>query len=262
MLKCCSSDTKKTEKKMGKKKKNSNYNTERARLAREQKERAAKAAKRRKTVITAAIVAGVIAVITVLAILIGVLINALQVYTPTATHHANIEIEGWGTIHLELYGNDAPETVENFISLAEDGFYDGLTFHRIIDGFMMQGGQSDEEVDSIKGEFSANGFDNKIKHDSGVISMARVGDPLYSSLGYERSEYYNSASCQFFIVHEDSESNHQSLDGKYAAFGRVTSGMEIVDQICSTLGTQGDGNGNLSEDKQPVIKSITVHANH
>ena len=134
-------------------------------------------------------------------------------------HYAEIEVEDYGTISLELDADTAPITVTNFVNLAKDGFYDGLTFHRIIDGFMIQGGDplgngtggSDE---TIKGEFSDNGVENDISHVRGTISMARSSDP-------------DSASSQFFIVHQDST----YLDGQYAAFGHVTDGMDVVDAI-------------------------------
>ena len=161
-------------------------------------------------------------------------------YEEIATHKATIVIKDYGTIELELYGSVAPITVNNFVKLAGEGFYDGLTFHRIIENFMMQGGdpKGDGTGDSdteITGEFSANGIKNNILHKRGVISMAR-------------SNPYNSGSCQFFIMHKD----YPSLDGQYAAFGRVTSGIEVVDAIC--VGR----NGVLEKDKQPVITSITV----
>ena len=132
-----------------------------------------------------------------------------------------IEMENGGKITLELYPDAAPLTVENFKKLVSEGFYDGLTFHRVIAGFMIQGGDplgngmggADK---NIKGEFRANGHDNPIKHVRGVISMARAFDP-------------NSASSQFFIMHADAP----HLDGQYAAFGKVTSGMEAVDEIAS-----------------------------
>ena len=168
---------------------------------------------------------------------------------PDDIYHAEIEIENYGTIHLELYRKDAPETVDNFVKLARAGFYDGLTFHRIIEDFMMQGGCPDGDGTGnsgtyIKGEFSANGFANNISHERGVISMAR-------------GEAYDSASCQFFIVHKDSP----HLDGKYAAFGRVTDGLEVVDDICESARPL-DNNGTIAETVQPVITSITIHANH
>jgi len=163
----------------------------------------------------------------------------------SGTHHAEIEIEGYGTIALELDADTAPVSVTNFVNLAKDGFYDGLTFPRIISGFMIQGGDplgngtggSDK---TIKGEFSDNGIENNISHVRGVISMARANDP-------------DSASSQFFIVHEDSN----FLDGQYAAFGHVTEGIEIVDQICQDTPVQ-DSNGTVSSDDQPVISSVSI----
>ena len=160
-------------------------------------------------------------------------------------HYAEIEVEDYGTISLELDADTAPITVTNFVNLAKDGFYDGLTFHRIIDGFMIQGGDplgngtggSDE---TIKGEFSDNGVENDISHVRGTISMARSSDP-------------DSASSQFFIVHQDST----YLDGQYAAFGHVTDGMDVVDAICEDTPVQ-DGNGTVAADDQPVITSITI----
>jgi peptidyl-prolyl cis-trans isomerase B (cyclophilin B) len=139
------------------------------------------------------------------------------------THVATIEMNDGGIIVLELYGNMAPITVKNFTKLANDGFYDGLIFHRVIENFMIQGGdpQGDGSGGSgknIKGEFSENKVKNTITHDRGVISMAR-GDDV------------NSASSQFFIVHEDSH----HLDGNYAGFGRVTSGIEVVDYIAAAM---------------------------
>ena len=146
---------------------------------------------------------------------------------------------------LELYPEVAENTVNNFISLVNKGFYDGLTFHRIISGFMIQGGDplgngtggSDE---TIKGEFSSNGVENNISHKRGVISMARSSDP-------------DSASSQFFIMHQDST----YLDGEYAAFGKVTKGMKVVDKICEDA-TPTDGNGTIEKADQPVIKSIRM----
>jgi peptidyl-prolyl cis-trans isomerase B (cyclophilin B) len=161
-------------------------------------------------------------------------------------HHVQIEVEGYGTITVELNGDMAPITVGNFIGLAKRGFYDGLTFHRIIDGFMIQGGDpyGDGTGGSgveIEGEFKENGHDNDISHVRGTISMAR------------NSISYNSASSQFFIVHEDSP----HLDGHYAAFGHVTEGMDIVDKICRDTPVQDD-NGRVLKKDQPVIKSIAV----
>ena len=161
------------------------------------------------------------------------------------THYADITIQDYGTITVALNGNEAPETVENFVSLAESGFYDGLTFHRIIEGFMMQGGDPNGDgtggsENTIVGEFSDNGYDNKLSHTRGAVSMARSDD-------------YDSASSQFFIVQEDSS----GLDGQYAVFGYVTEGMDIVDAICEAANPTDD-NGTIPADEQPVITSITI----
>ena len=133
-----------------------------------------------------------------------------------------ITMENGGVINAELYPDIAPVTVENFVSLINKNFYDGLTFHRIIPGFMIQGGDPDGSGMggpgySIKGEFTSNGFENNLKHERGVLSMARTGNP-------------NSAGSQFFIM----VSSSPHLDGEYASFGKVTSGMEVVDGIVNT----------------------------
>ena len=156
-------------------------------------------------------------------------------------HHAKIKVKDYGTIEVELDGDTAPITVANFIKLVNEKFYDGLTFHRIMSGFMIQGGDplgngtggSDE---TIKGEFSSNGVENNISHKRGVISMARSSDP-------------DSASSQFFIMHQDAP----HLDGQYAAFGHVVEGMETVDAIAATPTNFSD----RPLDPQR-IKSITI----
>lgn len=134
---------------------------------------------------------------------------------------AEITMDGGAVIRLELYPDLAPKTVENFVNLANEGFYDGLIFHRVIAGFMIQGGDPmgigiGGSGHNIVGEFAINGFDNPISHKRGVISMAR-------------SQNYNSASSQFFICHADAT----FLDGQYAAFGKVTEGMDVVDEIAA-----------------------------
>lgn len=163
----------------------------------------------------------------------------------TGKINVEIEVKDYGTIAVELDADEAPITVTNFVDLVEEGFYDGLTFHRIIDGFMIQGGDPNGDGSggssrTIKGEFSSNGIDNSIDHVRGVISMARSSLP-------------NSASSQFFIVQEDSP----HLNGEYAAFGHVTSGMEIVDAICEDVQVE-DTNGTVLPENQPVITSIKV----
>ena len=161
------------------------------------------------------------------------------------THHAEIEIQDYGTITVELDGDAAPITVQNFMDLANAGFYDGLTFHRIISGFMMQGGDPNGNgtggsENTIKGEFSANGVENTLSHTRGAISMARSQNP-------------DSASSQFFICHADST----FLDGQYACFGYVTDGMDVVDAVCEAA-QPTDDNGTISADQQPVITAIRI----
>ena len=156
-----------------------------------------------------------------------------------------ITMENGDVMKAELYPEIAPNTVNNFISLVKKGFYDGLIFHRVINGFMIQGGDplgngTGGADENIKGEFAQNGVENSISHVRGTISMAR-------------SQEYDSASSQFFIVQSDST----YLDGQYAGFGTVTEGMEIVDKICQDIPVQ-DNNGTVSPDDQPVIESITV----
>lgn len=160
-------------------------------------------------------------------------------------HHITITVKNYGTIFAELDGDSAPITVSNFIKLAKDGFYDGLTFHRIMTGFMIQGGDPDGNGmggsdKTIKGEFSANGVNNKLSHTRGTLSMARA-----------RS--YDSASSQFFIMQKD----NTGLDGNYAAFGHVTEGMDIVDKICADTPVQDD-NGTVNKADQPIIEKVTV----
>lgn len=161
-------------------------------------------------------------------------------------HHVEITVKDYGTIAVELDGDVAPITVENFLKLAEEGFYDGLTFHRIISGFMIQGGDpngdgSGGSSENIRGEFALNGTENNLSHTRGAISMAR-------------SNSYNSASSQFFIVHEDST----YLDRQYACFGYVTEGIEVVDAICEKTPVIENTDGAVERQNQPVIESIKV----
>ena len=164
------------------------------------------------------------------------------------THTVQIDVQDYGTITAELYGEAAPITVANCVKLVNKGFYDGLTFHRIISGFMIQGGDplgngtggADQD---IKGEFAANGWNNPIAHERGVLSMARSSAP-------------NSASSQFFIMHQAAP----HLDGSYAAFGKVLTGLEVVDAICANTPVT-DGNGTVLKANQPIITSIRVIEN-
>ena len=163
----------------------------------------------------------------------------------SGNHHAEIDVKDYGVIKVELNADEAPITVTNFVKLAKEGFYDGLTFHLIIDGFMIQGGDPNGDGtggsdETIKGEFSANNVDNILKHTRGAISMARSQD-------------YDSASSQFFIVHQ----TYPSLDGQYAVFGYVYEGMDVVDQIATSVPVTDD-NGTVEAQNQPVITSIKI----
>ena len=228
---------------MAKKKKNSNYVTEKTEAAKAQKLRDEKKKKKLKilkyclyTFATLVLIAGII-------IAIGFAFGLFE-YTPEATYDASIEIEGYGSIHVELYGNDAPKTVQNFINRANSGYYDGKTFHTIVDDLIYGGSVcAESETLGIKGEFSENGVENKISHIRGTISMAR-------------GEGNNTGYGQFFIVRK----NSRELDGKYAAFGRVTSGMEIIDKIFKDVKLLEDGT--IDPTTTVKIKSVSTHEAH
>jgi len=178
-------------------------------------------------------------------LILAITLTLLIVYGRKVTHRVAIEIENYGTVELELYGNTAPRTVKNFVKLCRLEFYDGLTFHRIIPGTLIQGGSPTGTpvggaIDAVAGEFSMNGFDNPIKHERGVISMARGQD-------------YNSASSQFFILLKD----YKSFDGQYASFGRVTKGLDVLDAI-SANASPADSDGTIIPEEQPRILSVTV----
>lgn len=179
------------------------------------------------------------------ALIAGAVLSGCGKKSGLGIHHAEIDIKDYGVISVELDGDTAPITVQNFMDLANSGFYDNLTFHRIISGFMIQGGDPDGNGTggsdkNIKGEFKSNGVENDISHVRGVISMARSMDN-------------DSASSQFFIMHQDGT----YLDGQYAAFGHVTSGIEIVDQICADTPVV-DNNGTVEAANQPVINSVKI----
>ncbi|MBE6903981.1 MAG: peptidylprolyl isomerase [Ruminococcaceae bacterium] len=188
----------------------------------------------------------VITFICLISILVCSCTKASEPETPkellSGKYNIEITIKDYGVIRAELDADSAPITVTNFVTLVKENFYDGLTFHRIMYDFMMQGGASEtKSVKTIKGEFESNGVKNPLKHTRGALSMARTNDP-------------NSASSQFFIV-QNKHAEH--LDGDYAAFGYVTSGMEIVDEICNKTSIQG-ANGAVLPVNQPVIESIRL----
>ena len=171
------------------------------------------------------------------------------------TYYVKLEIRDYGDIILELDRDNAPITVDNFVSLVKSGFYDGLTFHRVIEGFMIQGGAPNSNGTGgsdkkIQGEFSANGHDNQIKHVRGVISMARSGNAVSG---------FDTASSQFFIMHADAP----HLDGQYAAFGYVIEGMDVVDAIVANTAIYGNSNGMIGyKELQAVIEKATVLDNY
>lgn len=160
-------------------------------------------------------------------------------------HHVEMDIQDHGTVKLELDADQAPVSVTNFIDLAKQGFYNGLTFHRIINAQFVQGGDplgngTGGPGYRIKGEFSSNGVNNTLSHTRGAISMARTMDP-------------NGGGCQFFIM----DSDYTGFDGQYACFGYVTDGMDYIDEICNNTQMQ-DANGTIAPDDQPVIAEIRV----
>ena len=175
-----------------------------------------------------------------LVVIVAVVLLLLPKKEPV--YYADIDIENYGVITVKLDQSAAPITVENFVKLAKSGHYDGLTFHRIIEGFMMQGGDGGDArpAENIEGEFESNGHKNPIKHERGVISMARSNDP-------------NSANSQFFIMHQTKD----HLDGEYAAFGHVVKGIEVVDKVCTTA-QPTDNNGSIPLGQRPVINKITI----
>ena len=206
-----------------------------------------------------AIITAIVSVVLVLSIILTVTITSnidpLAKYkedTSTAEkdyYYVAMQVEKYGVIILKLDAVNAPITVANFVKLVREGFYDGLTFHRVIDDFMIQGGDPlgtglGGSPNKIKGEFTNNGVLNTIKHTRGTISMARSGNS------------YNSASSQFFICNSD---NVSFLDGNYAAFGQVVKGMRVVDKITRKTSVYGDDNGTIDlKDKQAVITKMMV----
>ena len=227
---------------MGKQRKNSNYVTEKNTAAKQQMEQELIKKKRMKLIKNISIAAGT--VIALAAVIVGIVFLAGGFdYRPEGTADVLIDIDGYGSLHVVLYGNDAPETVKHFLALVESGYYNGKTVFKLLDDIAYAGStDASSAAGGIKGEFAANGYDNKISHKRGIISMARA-------------DGYDSAYGQFFIVRK----NATKLDGEYAAFARVTDGMDVIDEIFKDLET--DENGMIT-DKAPVINSISTHAHH
>lgn len=190
----------------------------------------------------------IIAVLLIISILSVFLVSCKKEEKLEDVYYVSIAVKDYGTIVLKLDTLAAPKTVANFIKLVKEGFYNGLTFHRVMSNFMIQGGDpngdgSGSSKDKIYGEFASNGYNNPISHVRGVISMARSKDP-------------NSASCQFFITNADST----HLDGNYAAFGYVIEGMDVVDEITRATVQYTDSSSGtiLIKSKQPVITEIKI----
>lgn len=235
--------------------KNSNYQTPKREAERVLRENEKKRAKRKKIITTVAISA--ISLLLVVAIIVGIIgwnSGWFDEEEVKVTHYAVLifdeypGIEGNAEVHIELYGDEAPDTVANFIKLAKDGKYNETYFHSIVDGYIARAGDIDGVVDgvssgsfdTVKGEFSENGFNNRVKHEMGTVSMYRPGG-------------YDSASSQFFVVLEGSEENSEKLDGKYAAFGKVVKGMNFF-----TMVAEGKDSSLLPIEERPKIMSIEI----
>lgn len=225
---------------MAKQKKNSNYVTDKTSAAKAEREATkAKEQKDKKVklaVTISATLVGCIAVIIGFLALVGVF-N----YTPEATNHASVILSNGQSFHIELYGNDAPETVKHFVKLCEDGYFTGKSLHTLTDGLLYCGSENaDGGKNGIKGEFTDNGFENKVAMKKGVVAMAR-------------GESKDSAYGQFFVLTK----NNKGLDGKYAAFGKITD-IDVLNELLKDIRVSADG----SVENAPTIKSVSFHDAH
>ena len=225
---------------MAKQKKNANYVTEKTAAAKAEREAAKAKEKKDKSIKLAvtisAIIAGCIAVIIGFLALVGVFS-----YTPEATNHASVILSNGQSFHIELYGNDAPETVKHFIDLCEDGYFNEKSLHTLTNGLLYGGSATaDGGKDGIKGEFSDNGVENRVKMKKGVVAMAR-------------GESNDSAYGQFFLLTK----NNSSIEGKYAAFGKITD-LEVLRELVKSIEVSSNG----SVENAPTIKSISFHDAH
>lgn len=191
----------------------------------------------------------------ILGIAAAALIACLAVWIAMSArpYYADIEIEGYGTVTIKLNDSEAPLTVDHFVSLAENGFYDGTTIPNVLKNNMLCGGYKPKGAlpEAIKGEFSKNGYENNLSHVRGTISMLRRS-PSDGGNGDKAEDYYDTATNEFFIMQRD----NLKFDGEYAAFGTVISGMEIIDKICSEV--EASESGAVSAENQPVIKSVII----
>ena len=227
---------------MAKQKKNSNYVTDKTIAAKAQKEEQKQKEKKTKNIKIIAISVG--AFVAFVALVFGILAacGAFK-YDPKPTYHARIQLEDYGTLHVELYGEDAPKTVAHFVELSKGGYFKGMRLHTLEDGLFYGGALSNSDTSrGIKGEFSANGYENNIIMEKGVIVMSRGDNP-------------DSAYGQFFIVTED---NIENLQGNYAAFGKITD-LEVLDEIIEKF---KDVDGRINETDAPKIVSIDLHESH
>ena len=227
---------------MSKKKKNGNYQTDSMAKKQQQREMAKQKRKQQRVMKNVGIAALCVTLAVGIFIGIGAIFGMFE-YQPEPTHHASILVKNYGTLHVELYGNDAPETVEHFKKLANDGYFNNLSLHKLLGGMLYGGSTKSGQNKGIKGEFEANGVDNRVKHKIGTISMARDAG-------------YDSAYGQFFITLDGADTD--ALDGNYAAFGRITEGMEYVEQILKDF--EADADGNIVNG--PQILTVTLHENH
>ena len=224
---------------MAKQKKNSNYVTEKTTAAKAEKEAQKIKEKKQKNIKIIAIAS--ISFVSALAIILGILFacGAFE-YSPPVTSHVNIELQDYGTLHVELYGKDAPDTVQHFKELADNKYFNGLTLHTLSNGLLYGGSKSATNIEEgINGEFTANGFNNKVKMEKGVIVMAR-------------GELNNSGYGQFFIVTEEEA---EELQGNYAAFGRITN-LDVLDSMLEKIGSV---DGEINPTTAPKIVSISDH---
>lgn len=231
---------------MSNKKKNSNYVTEKTAMKKEAEAKKRKAVKTKKTVMAVLVPALVVLLIAGVIFTVMFFGGAFD-YIPEPTEHVAIELAGHGSLHVELYGKDAPKTVESFLALAKGGYFNDKTVNALIDGNLYLGSEESASDKGIVGEFSANGKENKVPFKVGTLVMARGED-------------YDSAYGRFFIVTEDTDV--RALKGNYAAFGRITDsdGIEVIEKLIEGINPKSDGT--IPATEQVFISSVSSHAHH
>ena len=229
---------------MANKKKNSNYVTEKTTNKKQAEAKKQKAKKTKKTVMSILVPAAILLVIAGVILTVMILGGAFD-YIPTPTEHVAIELSGHGSLHVELYGDDAPDTVKSFLALANSGYFNGKSIHALVDGNLYLGSEESGSNNGVVGEFSANGKENKIPFEVGTLVMARGDD-------------YDSAYGRFFIVTK--ETDISALEGKYAPFGKITDGMTEIESIILNLTPNADGS--IYAGERITITSISAHDSH